>query len=170
MEPACKDVVVLGCGNVLFGDDGFGTHVADHLEREGLIPSHVCVMNAGTGVREILFDLVISDRRPRRVIVVDAVDKGRTPGEIFRIDVDEVPPHKVDDFSLHHMPTINLLKELKDLCHVDVVIIVGQVASVPESVKPGLTETLARSIPAAVRAVLAACGEEGRQRGPMGIL
>ena len=78
-EPTYKDVVVLGCGNILFGDDGFGTHVADHLEREGLIPSHVSVINAGTGVREILFDLVISDQRPRKVIVIDAVDKNRRP-------------------------------------------------------------------------------------------
>jgi len=168
MEPAYKEVVVLGCGNVLFGDDGFGTHVVDHLEREGLIPSHVSVINAGTGVREILFDLVISDQRPRRVIVVDAVDKNRTPGDIFTIDVDDVPLHKVHDFSLHHMPTTNLLKELKDLCHVEVIIIVGQVASVPETVKPGLTETLTRSIPLAVREVLAACGQEGRRYGPMG--
>ena len=73
-EPIYKDVVVLGCGNILFGDDGFGTQVAEHLEREDLIPSHVSVINAGTGVREILFDLVISNRRPKKVIIIDAVD------------------------------------------------------------------------------------------------
>jgi len=157
-EPTYKDVVVLGCGNMLFGDDGFGTRVAEHLERECLIPSHVSVINAGTGVREILFDLVISDRRPRKVIVIDAVDKSRKPGEVFRIDVGEVPMHKVDDFSLHHLPTTNLLKELNDLCGVEVVIIVGQVESIPEMVRPGLSDALTKSVALAAQEVLRACG------------
>lgn len=157
-EPIYKDVVVLGCGNILFGDDGFGTHVAEHLERECLTPDHVSVINAGTGVREILFDLVISDQRPRKVIVIDAVDKNRSPGEVFRIDVAEVPAHKVDDFSLHHLPTMNLLKELNDLCDVEVVIIVGQVESIPEMVRPGLSDVLTKSVALAAQEVLRACG------------
>lgn len=157
-EPIYKEVVVLGCGNILFGDDGFGTHVAEHLERECLIPSHVLVINAGTGVREILFDLVISDQRPKKVIVIDAVDKNRNPGDIFRIDVGEVPAHKVDDFSLHHLPTTNLLKELNDLCNVEVIIIVGQVESVPDMVRPGLSDVLAKSVALAAQEVLRACG------------
>jgi coenzyme F420 hydrogenase subunit delta len=157
-EPIYKDVVVLGCGNILFGDDGFGTHVAEHLERECLIPSHVSVINAGTGVREILFDLVISDLRPKKVIVIDAVDKNRRPGDIFRIDVGEVPIHKVDDFSLHHLPTTNLLKELNDLCNVEVIIIVGQVESIPDMVRPGLSDVLAKSVALAAQEVLRACG------------
>jgi len=158
VEPMYRDVVVLGCGNVLFGDDGFGTHVAEHLERDCLIPSHVSVINAGTGVREILFDLVISDQRPKKVIVIDAVDKNRSPGEVFRIDVGEVPIHKVDDFSLHHLPTTNLLKELNDLCDVEVIIIVGQVESIPEMVRPGLSDVLMRSVVLAAQEVLRACG------------
>jgi len=158
MEPMYKDVLVLGCGNLLFGDDGFGTTVADHLERECLIPSHVSVINAGTGVRELLFDLVLSDQRPKKVIVIDAVDKNRIPGEIFRIDVGEVPAHKVDDFSLHHMPTTNLLKELNDLCDVEVIIIVGQVESIPDTVRPGLSSVLAKSVALAAEEVLRACG------------
>ena len=157
-EPIYKDVVVLGCGNILFGDDGFGTHVAEHLEREGLIPSHVSVINAGTGVREVLFDLVISDRRPKKVIVIDAVDKKRSPGEVFRIDVGEVPTHKVDDFSLHHLPSTNLLKELNDLCNVEVIIIVGQIESIPEMVRPGLSDALRKSVALAAQEVLRACG------------
>jgi len=162
--PIYKEVVVLGCGNTLFGDDGFGTYVAEHLEREGLIPSHVSVITAGTGVREILFDLIVSDVRPKRVIVVDAVDKQRNPGEIFRIDIGEVPEYKVDDFSLHHSPTTNLLKELNDLCSVEVIIIVGQVESIPETVRPGLSDVMKRSVAIAAREVLSACGEGRKAR------
>jgi coenzyme F420 hydrogenase subunit delta len=158
VDPMYKDVMVLGCGNILFGDDGFGTHVAEHLQNGGLIPNHVSVINAGTGVREILFDLVLSEQRPKRIIVIDAIDAHREPGEVFRINVEEVPRNKVDDFSLHHMPTTNLLKELNDLCNVEVIIIVGQVESIPEAVRPGLSGVLTKSVSVAAREVLKACG------------
>ncbi len=153
-----KEIVVLGCGNILFGDDGFGSFVAERLETCGRLPENVSLIDAGTSVREILFDLILSDRRPRKVIVIDAVDVKRRPGEIFRIDVEDLPKNKTDDYALHEMPTSNLLRELKDLCGVEVVIVAGQVESIPEAVRPGLSTVLAGSVPLAVEEVLRLCG------------
>jgi coenzyme F420 hydrogenase subunit delta len=152
-----KDILVLGCGNILFGDDGFGSAVAEGLESCDLLPKNVSVINAGTGVRGILFDLVLSEQRPRKIIVIDAIDAKRRPGEIFRIDPGELPKNKTEDFTLHEMPTSNLLGELKDLCHVEVVIMAGQVESIPEAVRPGLSDALAKSVPVAVEEVLRLC-------------
>ncbi len=152
-----RDVIVLGCGNFLFGDDGFGSYVAEHLQNTSLIPNHVSVINAGTGVREILFDLVLSEQRPKKIIVIDAVDLRRKPGEVFEIHVEELPENKKDDFTLHHMPTINLLRELRDLCHVEVIIVAGQVESIPEAVRPGLSDTLMKSVAVATEEVLKLC-------------
>jgi coenzyme F420 hydrogenase subunit delta len=133
------DTLVLGCGNVFFGDDGFGCAVAEELYRYEL-PAGVCVLDAGTSVRKILFTLCLSPARPRRVVIVDAIDAGRAPGEIFEIDPDEIPRVKLDDFSMHQLPTSNLLRELKELCGVDVRILACQTAPLPEAVAPGLTE------------------------------
>jgi coenzyme F420 hydrogenase subunit delta len=152
-----KEVVVLGCGNILFGDDGFGSSVAEHLQSDCRIPENVSVVNAGTSVRGILFDLILREERPRKIIVVDAVDMERTPGEIFRITLEELPDNKVDDFTLHEMPTINLLRELRDLCHVEVIIVAGQVGSIPETVRPGLSETLSKRVGSAAEEVLKLC-------------
>ena len=52
-----------------------------------------------------------------------------------------------DDFSIHQLPTSNLLKDLQNLCKVEVIIIAAQVESIPEMDKPGLSESLANSIP-----------------------
>jgi len=153
-----KDIVVLGCGNILFGDDGFGSTVAEHLDRCSHLPKNVSVIDAGTSVRGILFDLILSEEKPRKIIVIDAVDANRKPGEIFRIRAEELPKNKVDDFTLHEMPTSNLLRELNDLCHVEVVVLAGQVESIPEAVRPGLSDVLARSVPVAVEEVLRLCG------------
>ena len=159
LEAIHKDIIVLGCGNILFGDDGFGSSVAEHLQRGSFLPKNVAVINAGTSVRDILFDLILRKERPQKIIVIDAVDAQRRPGEIFRIRVEELPTNKTDDFTLHGMPTSNLLKELNDLCDVEVIILAGQVESIPETVRPGLSDALARSVPVAAEEVLKLCGE-----------
>lgn len=149
-----KDIIVFGCGNILFGDDGFGSYVAERLGKWPTLPQNVSVINAGTAVRGILFDLILNEQKPRKIIVIDAVDANRKPGEVFRIDIEEIPKNKVDDFTLHGMPTSNLLRELRDLCHVEVIIIAGQIESIPGAVRPGLSDALAKSVPGAVEEVL----------------
>lgn len=152
-----RDILVLGCGNILFGDDGFGPCVVEYLQKHEKVPENVSVLNVGTSVRGILFDLLLSPNRPKKIIVVDAIDVNRNPGEVFKINVDEIPLNKLDDFTLHEMPTSNLLKELKEFCNMDVIIIAGQIDHIPEEVKPGLSDSLKRSLSVAAQEVLKSC-------------
>jgi len=142
-----KRILVLGCGNILFGDDGFGPRVAEELLRKDHLPEDVGVIIAGTSVRTILFDLVLSEKKPEKIIIIDAIDAGKSPGEIFELPIDEIPLKKIDDFSMHQLPTSNLLKELKDLCNVDVRIIACQVENIPTEVCGTLSNKLMDAIP-----------------------
>ena len=54
-----KPVLVFGCGNVLFGDDGFGPQAVEYFKKNYSIPENVEVMNAGTSIRNILFDIIL---------------------------------------------------------------------------------------------------------------
>jgi coenzyme F420 hydrogenase subunit delta len=141
-----KSILILGCGNVLFGDDGFGPAVTQHLQDNFTIPDYVCVFNAGTSVRNVLFDTMLSDRKPSKIVIVDAMDLEREPGEIFAIDLDSYPQIKLDDFSMHQIPTSNLLRELRDLCGVEVTVMACQIESIPESVRPGLSAIVKAAI------------------------
>lgn len=152
--------LILGCGNILFGDDGFGPAVVEYLQKNFEIPSEFCVINAGLSVREILFNIVLSDKRPQRIIVVDAVDVGKSPGEIFDLDINDIPEKKIDDFSMHQLPTSNLLRELKNICGVDVRIISVQIQNIPDEVSLGLSKVIRDSIPAACEKILSAMKEE----------
>ena len=143
-----KSVLVLGCGNPLLGDDGFGPAVIEYLEAHRRIPEHVSCVDAGTSVREILFDLLLSEEKPRQIIVVDAVDvAGRDPGEIFAVAVDQISPAKIADYSLHQFPTVNLLRDLRDHTAVDVRILAVQITGIPDEVRPGLSPPVAAAIP-----------------------
>lgn len=142
-----KSTVVFGCGNILLGDDGFGPSVIEHLATNYAIPPETCVIDVGTGVRKLLFDLVLSSTKPERIIIVDAMDRGKCPGEVFELLPDQIPEKKTNDFSLHLAPSVNLLRELRDLCQVEVVILACQPAHIPEEVRPGLSETLEKRVP-----------------------
>lgn len=159
-EIGAKPVLVLGCGNILFGDDGFGPAVIEHLHSSGNIPRTVCAINAGTSVREILFDAILSERKPEKVIIVDAMDKGRQPGELFRPSIDDVPVKKMDDFSMHQLPTSNLLRELRDFCGVEVVLLVCQVQTIPDRVSPGLSPVVRQAVARAAHAIIEECAGE----------
>jgi coenzyme F420 hydrogenase subunit delta len=138
--PAWVDArrLVLGCGNLLCGDDGFGPAVAERLAAQEL-PAGTTVLDVGTGAREVLFDLALSDeRRPALVVVVDAADRGRAPGELFWIEIGELPHEKLDDFSLHQAPTSNLLAELRERGTV-VEVLACQPRSIPAEVERGLS-------------------------------
>ena len=141
-----KSTIIFGCGNILFGDDGFGPTVVEKLIQNYTIPKDVCVINAGTSVRDILFNIELDEKKPDTIVIVDAVDIGKRPGEIFEIDLDEIPEKKIDDFSMHQMPTSNLLRELRDLCDVEVRILACQVEHIPEEVEPGLSEILKEKV------------------------
>jgi coenzyme F420 hydrogenase subunit delta len=157
----CKArVVILGCGNILFGDDGLGPEAVEYLKENYQLPPDVFVLNCGLSVRELLFTITLSDTRPERIIIVDAMDVGKPAGEVFEVDVTDIPAIKIDDFSMHQLPTSNLLKELKNLCGVDVRIISAQVQHIPEEVSPGLSKVVRDSIPAVCEKILSVLNEQ----------
>lgn len=144
-----KPTLILGCGNLLFGDDGFGCEVVAYLERHYAVPEDVCLLDVGTGVRKLLFTLCISAARPRRILVLDAVDVGRVAGEIMEIHPADIPQVKLDDFSLHQIPTSNLLHELGTQCGVEVRVLACQAGPLPGEVRPGLSADVRAALPSA---------------------
>lgn len=142
-----KEFLVLGCGNILFGDDGLGPETVEYFKKNYPIPSNTEVINAGCSVRNILFDISLSDKKPKKIIIIDACDKGKKPGKIFSVDIEDVPEKKIDNFSMHQIPTSNLLKELRDLKKINIKIISCQPELIPDSVSSGLSKKVAKAVP-----------------------
>jgi coenzyme F420 hydrogenase subunit delta len=142
-------VLILGVGNMLFGDDGFGPEVVDHLTHHYHLPDDVCALDVGTGARKILFTVTLSETRPEEIVIVDAVDWGNGGGKVFEIPVESLPVTKVDDFSLHQVPTSNMLRELQDQCAVKVTVIACDVGLIPQMIEPGLSAKTGEAVIAA---------------------
>lgn len=154
-----KKILVLGCGNVLLGDDGFGPAVIASLNANENLPDDVLAMDMGTSIRDVLFDITLSEKKPDKIFVVDAIDRpGRKPGEVFEIPVEEIPDNKTSDFSLHQHPTVNMLAELQDNYPIEIRIVAAQMQAVPEDIAPGLSPAMQGAVKKACKKILSELG------------
>ena len=80
MIESAGQLLVLGIGNVLMGDEGVGVHIIRHLERQE-IPPGVELLDGGTGS----FLLLDPMQRARKVILIDATLDGNPTGTIRRL-------------------------------------------------------------------------------------
>ena len=148
MRLSNNTTMIFGCGNLIMGDDGYGPAVIDQLQARYTLPASVQAIDAGTCVREYLFDyLLMEEGRPEKIIVLDAVDfEDRRPGEVFEILPDQIPAKKIHDFSLHQFPTVNLLQELAENTGIKVQIIAAQIKFIPEEIAPGLSPVMTQAV------------------------
>lgn len=87
--PGCA-VLVVGCGNLLRGDDGVGPILIRHLWEQGM-PDGVRLVDGGTAGMDVAFQM----RGAQRVVIVDASATGSAPGTVFRVpgaELEELPP------------------------------------------------------------------------------
>lgn len=84
---ATPKVLLLGIGNVLWADEGFGVRVIEEIARRYRFGPNVRLLDGGTqGI------YLVDDIRWAEVLVVfDAVDYGLPPGTLKRVEGDEVP-------------------------------------------------------------------------------
>ncbi|MEX3936868.1 HyaD/HybD family hydrogenase maturation endopeptidase [Paraburkholderia phymatum] len=80
-------IVVLGIGNVLWADEGFGVRAVERLNALWHWPEHVELVDGGTQGLALLSFVESADR----LIVFDAVDFGLEPGTLAVREGDAVP-------------------------------------------------------------------------------
>ena len=80
-------LLILGIGNLLWADEGFGVRCVEALHRHYEFPGDVLLMDGGTqGVY-----LLPYVEEAERLLVFDAVDYGLPPGELRVVRNDDVP-------------------------------------------------------------------------------
>lgn len=91
-------VLVLGIGNLLWADEGFGVRAVEAFRRHYQVPSNVRILDGGTqGIY-----LVQEVREADLLVVFDAIDYGLAPGTLKLIEGEAVPKYLgVKKVSLH---------------------------------------------------------------------
>lgn len=78
------DTLVLGLGNLLLADEGVGVHAARALMSR-ITDRRVTILDIGTGLLDALPGL----EKAGRVIIIDALKGGGSPGSVYRLTFEE---------------------------------------------------------------------------------
>jgi len=136
-------VAILGLGNILLKDEGFGVHVLKELEQQNL-PENVELIDGGTASLDVLSAL----KDITKLIIVDSVTYGKEPGTTycFRPDDLRAKAHS-STLSLHQMSVLESLSAVKKMGNLPEEIIV--VGAEPKVIDWGLdlTPELKQKIP-----------------------
>lgn len=99
-------MLVVGVGNVLQGDDGFGVEVARRLAQRTDLSPDVTILEVGIGGMGMVQELF---NGYSALVVVDAVDRGGAPGTTYLLEVEvpdltDLPPEQRQD----HLSDVHL--------------------------------------------------------------
>jgi hydrogenase maturation protease len=98
-------VLVLGIGNLLWADEGFGVRAVQALHERWVLPEHVTVVDGGTQGLYLLDHVCDAEF----ALVFDAIDYELAPGTLRVLRDDQVPVWSDTTMSLHQASFMELL-------------------------------------------------------------
>jgi hydrogenase maturation protease len=143
-------ITVLGIGNILLSDEGFGVRVAEELLRRYRFPAGVQVLDGGT----LGMDLLRFLTGTQRLLIVDAIAGDGPPGTFYRFAGNQVKAYFREKVSLHELGIKDVLAVLASTGRpVGEIVIVGvQPASLDVGLEltPAVAAALERTVAAVV--------------------
>ncbi|WP_295480929.1 HyaD/HybD family hydrogenase maturation endopeptidase [uncultured Sutterella sp.] len=153
-----RGVLVLGIGNILWADEGFGPRAAEALHQKYRTPEGVDVMDGGTLGSWLVNEICAS----RRLLVFDCCDLKAAPGTLRVLRRDEIRIWASTKISPHQTGFNDLLataalmgEEPEDLA------VVGVQPELLDDYGGSLTPTLRARVPEAVEAARTVLAEWG---------
>ncbi len=145
------NILIIGCGNILKGDDGFGPKVIEYLEENFQPSESVQIIDAGLSCGEWLRPMIIDDERPDWVIIIDTMDLNEQPGKIKVIKADEIPriPQQI---SSHFFPDRKIIDPLLKT-GMRMTFIACQFKQIPDGLTTELSAEVKNAIPSAARII-----------------
>jgi coenzyme F420 hydrogenase subunit delta len=155
-----KEVLILGCGNILFGDDGFGAAVVQKLNvikesHPKLNSKKTGIIDAGTGASHFVLSLIDEGTPIKKIIIVDIVDYNLAPGEMILLYPKDLPNIAKYHIDAHDMPLAGMLIDLNADFGIEIVVIGCQFKNMPApDICLELSDEVASCIDKAVEMVL----------------
>ncbi|WP_294155848.1 HyaD/HybD family hydrogenase maturation endopeptidase [uncultured Selenomonas sp.] len=108
-----SDVTILGIGNVILRDEGFGVRVAEYLDAHYDFPENVQIVDGGT----LGIELTQFVTGTKKLLVIDSINGHVAPGTRFAIRDDDVLAHFQDKISAHEVGIQDVLALLEVTGH-----------------------------------------------------
>ena len=143
-------ILVLGLGNTIMTDDGFGVRVVEALSSRFRFHGDVTLLDGGT----LGLDLLPHLEEIQKLLIIDALQMQAPPGQVFRLEGEEVPRAFASKLSVHQMGVQDLLAVSELMGHLPPELVVWGVQ--PECIEMGteLTPTVAAALEPAIVGVV----------------
>lgn len=99
------NIVVLGLGNLLLGDEGLGIRALESLQARYELPDAITCLDGGVMGLELLAYLTGTTH----LLVIDAIETGQPPGTLVRLEGEQIPKTLSQKLSLHEISFQDLL-------------------------------------------------------------
>ena len=143
-------LTILGLGNILCRDEGFGVHfIRQFMERHTFV-ENVNVVDGGT-LGYMLMDTICETEN---LVVIDTVKSDDKPGSIYRFHPDAIPTHLHYNVSAHEVEFLDLLVKAEMMGELPTTTFI---AVVPENIEEEgleMTETVRNAFPQIEKLVL----------------
>ncbi len=121
MKQFLKDhhkIVIMGIGNEMRGDDAIGSVLAQEMSKLFLEKERITIIDGKTVPEN--FTGTIKRETPSHIILLDAVEMNKTPGQIKLVKKDEIENYNI---STHAMPLSFLIKYLESTSSAKIILL-----------------------------------------------
>ncbi len=151
-----REIVIIGLGNPILGDDAVGLIVASELKRwlgDFVDIIELCV--GGLTVAESMLGY-------KKAIIIDAlVEEDTAPGKILRLTLEDLKATPKRFIGFHDMDlatSLELVKAIDRESFPDEVVIFGITIQKPGCYQEGLSESVKAAVPKCVKIIEKECG------------
>ncbi|MDM8550572.1 HyaD/HybD family hydrogenase maturation endopeptidase [Desulfobacterales bacterium HSG2] len=134
------NMMILGVGNILFSDEGFGIRVVETLQKLYEFPENISLVDGGVLGLNLLGVISEADH----LIVIDAIRNRGRAGDLYRLEKEAIPERIRAKNSLHQVDLLEALTLCQALDKVPETVILG--------VEPADIETLSTDLTPNIRA------------------
>ena len=143
-------IIILGIGNILYSDEGFGVRVIERLQEGYAFPDNVSIIDGGVLGMNLLGVLAECDH----LIVIDAIRNKTPPGTLLRLEGEEIPARIRAKNSLHQVDFLEALTLCQALEKVPETVILGVEPQDIDTLRVELTPLIQGTIESIIEMVL----------------
>lgn len=139
-------ILLLGIGNLLFGDEGVGVHFINYIGQKYRFEGnhHFNIVDGGTLAQRLIPIIVEYDQ----VIIVDTINApGVKAGELYFFDFEAIPGNVDWQGSAHEVEMLQTLNMMDLAGDRPPTMIMGVVPTVIEAIEFSLSEGVADAVP-----------------------
>ena len=104
-----KEITILGIGNTILSDEGFGVKVVEYLRENYKFPENVQLIDGGTLGVELQHFIVGT----QKLLIIDSIDGGVEAGTTFHLRNGEILNHFTQKISAHEIGIQDILTMLE---------------------------------------------------------